>query len=408
MNKKAGAVLAGLLLLLGFLLQSEVAAGEAPQTIKIGSAVSLTGILGGGGAQNKAGYEIGVEHINKKGGVFVKEFNKRIPMELIVLDDESNPTVTVNRMETLYNTHNVVAYLGGTTSFIHAAQAPIAEKNKVPFLMEGTMLWAVHQKGYKYNFSPFPKSPDVAEAIFALLNTVPQGQRPKRVAMFMEKGPVGMELADFFKKEMKKYGGYELVAQLDHTTGTKDFSPLILQAKSGRAEVLLTGPTPPDGILMVKQMKELGYFPKFFFMYRAADSRSWIESMKSDGDFLTVTPGWCNFVKFPGVEELNKRSMERFNHPADIHAGPAYACIQVLANAIERAGTLDRAKIRDAIAATDMMTVIGPTKFRADGNGDILPYVLQWQGEKHQIVWPKSIATAKLLYPAPDWSVRKK
>ena len=114
----------------------------------------------------KAGYEIAIDDINKKGGVFVKEFNKKIPLELILLDDESNMTLTVSRMETLYSTNDVVAYLGGFSSPMHAAQAPIAEKNKVPFLMVGTYLYSIHQKGYKYNFSPFPKSPDCAKGVF--------------------------------------------------------------------------------------------------------------------------------------------------------------------------------------------------------------------------------------------------
>ena len=64
----------------------------------------------------KAGYEIAIDDINKKGGVFVKEFNKKIPLELILLDDESNMTLTVSRMETLYSSNDVVAYLGGFSS----------------------------------------------------------------------------------------------------------------------------------------------------------------------------------------------------------------------------------------------------------------------------------------------------
>jgi branched-chain amino acid transport system substrate-binding protein len=267
--------------------------------------------------------------------------------------------------------------------------------------MEGTMLWSIHQKGYKYNFSPFPKSNDVAMAIMGLMDTIPAAQRPKKIAMFMEKGPVGMELAGMFKEQMKKYGGYDLVLHKEHTMGLKDFSSLILPAKAAGADVLIAGPTPSDGLLMVKQMKELEYFPKFFFMYRAADSWSWSQGMGKDGDYLTTTPGWSNRVKFPGVAELNKRHMEKYNRDSDVHVGPCYACVQILANAIERAGTLDRAKIRDAVASTNMTTVIGPTKFRPDGTGDIIPFVLQWQNMKSEIVWPKEQATAQLIFPAP-------
>src|SRR5256884_8862180 len=82
----------------------------AAQTIKVGAVVPLTGRYGGGGAQVRAGYEIGVEHVNAAGGVDVG--GKKLPLELVLLDDESDATKTVSRLETL-GAPGVVAYLGG-------------------------------------------------------------------------------------------------------------------------------------------------------------------------------------------------------------------------------------------------------------------------------------------------------
>ena len=376
----------------------------APKTIKVGSSCSLTGEFGSGGAMCKAGYEIAIDDVNKKGGIFVKEFNKRIPLELILMDDESNMTLTVSRMETLYSTNDVVAYLGGFSSPIHAAQAPIAEKNKVPFLIVGTYLYSVHQKGYKYNFSPYPKSVDCAKEIFELLDSIPASQRPKKVAIFMEKAPVGMELGDMWKNESIKHG-YGNPFYRDQPREMKDFSPLIMAAKAEGAEILLTGPTTPEGITMTKQMKELDYNPKFYFAYRAPNPMAWGQALGKDGDYV-VSGGWNNRLKFPGVKELNESHMKKFNRPADMLTGPAYACVQVLANAIEKAGSLDRAKIRDAIAASNIMTVIGPVKFRPDGTGVVLNFTTQWQKGKQEVIFPKQYATAPFIYPMPKWSER--
>ena len=380
-------------------------AKEAPKTIKLGSSCSLTGPFGSGGAMCKAGYEIAIEHINAKGGVFVKEFNKKIPLELILLDDESNFTLTVSRMEALYTTHDVVAYLGGFSSPMHAAQAPIAEKNKVPFLMVGTYLYSIHQKGYKYNFSPFPKSPDCAKAVFDILDSIPAAQKPKKVAIFMEKAPVGMELGDMWKDGSIKRGYGEPLYR-DQPREMKDFSPLIMAAKAEGSEILLTGPTTPEGITMTKQLKELDYNPKFYFAYRAPDPMAWGNALGKDGDYVVLGPGWNAGLKFPGVKELNESHMKKFNRPADVITGPAYACVQALAGAIEKAGTLDRAKIRDAIAATNMMTVIGPLKFRPDGTGVVVYFGVQWQKGKQEVVFPKEYATAPLVFPMPKWSER--
>jgi branched-chain amino acid transport system substrate-binding protein len=87
--------------------------------------------------------------------------------------------------------------------------------------------------------------------------------------------------------------------------------------------------------------------------------------------------------------------------------GPAYACVQIAAAAIARAGSAtEHAKIRDAIAATDMTTVIGPVRFRPDGTGIVANAFAQWQNGKQELVYPKEFATAPLAYPAPAFSNR--
>jgi branched-chain amino acid transport system substrate-binding protein len=111
-------------------------------------------------------------------------------------------------------------------------------------------------------------------------------------------------------------------------------------------------------------------------------------------------------MKFPGVDKLNADYQAEFGRPADLLTGPAYACMQIVANAIEKAGTLDRDKIRDAMAATDMETVIGPVTFNPDGTGNVLDPMIQWQKGKLELVMPPEYATAELAYPAPPFEER--
>src|SRR5438094_8615625 len=84
-----------------------------PDKIAVGAVVPLTGRYAAGGEQIKNGYELAVEAINGAGGVDVKEFGKKIPLKLVIQDDESDPTKTVQRLETLYTSDQVLAYLGG-------------------------------------------------------------------------------------------------------------------------------------------------------------------------------------------------------------------------------------------------------------------------------------------------------
>jgi len=117
-------------------------------------------------------------------------------------------------------------------------------------------------------------------------------------------------------------------------------------------------------------------------------------------------PGWHYGENFPGVAELNEQHQADFGRPADVLVGPAYACVQVLADSIERAGTLDRDAIRDAIAETDMMTVIGPVTFNADGTGNVLNPVVQWLDGQQELIWPLDQATADFVYPAVPFDER--
>ena len=166
-------------------------------------------------------------------------------------------------------------------------------------------------------------------------------------------------------------------------------------------------PTPPDGMTMIKQMKELGYTPKLTFFIRAPDPPVWAKNLGKDGDYVLLAPGWHHAVKAPGVKELNDAHQAKFGRPADPITGPGYACVQILAAAIARAGTLDREKVRDAIAATDMTTVIGPVKFRPDGTGVVKAGLFaQWQNGKQELVWPREFATVPVVYPAPPFARR--
>jgi len=381
-------------------------AAPAPAAIEIGASVPLTGKYGSLGQQVKPGYEIAVNDINASGGVYVKDYGTKIPLHLTIYDDESDPTKAVSKMETLYSDRKVVAYLGGCGSDMHAATVPIAEKNKVPYLGVSFALYKIHQQGYKYLFSPFVKSPDQGKDVYEYLNAmIPEGQRPTKVAIFQEKTDWGIELCGLWRTNAPKYG-YQVVVYEEYAPGTKDYSDIILKAKAAGAESLLCMPSPPDGLAMIKQMSELGWAPKFTLMIRAPEGITWGQSLGPVGDYVTIFPSWHHGEKFPGVAELNAKYQAQFGRPADLLTGPAYACVQILADAITRAGTLDRDKIRDALAATNMMTVEGPVSFRSDGTGVVLDPLIQWQKGNLELVWPAEHATAKFAYPAPPFDKR--
>jgi branched-chain amino acid transport system substrate-binding protein len=373
------------------------------QTVKVGAVVPLTGRYAALGGQVKTGYEMGAQHINTAGGVTVG--GKNLQIELTLLDDESDPTKTVARMETLAS-QGVVVYLGGAGSDLHAAASSIADKNKTPYLGVAFALNGIHQQGLRYLFSPFPKSPDLTNETFVFLDAaIPAAQRPRKVALFLERTDWGKEMGSLWESTAKKRG-YQIAASGEYAPGSKDFSDLILRAKSAGAEIVLALPSPPDGMTIVKQMKELDFNTKVNLFIRAADPPVWSQNLGKDGDYVLLSPGWHFAARYPKVAELNEAHQKLFNRPADPLVGPAYACLQILADAVTRAKTLDRDKVRDAIAATKMMTVVGPVRFRADGTGEVKVFFQQWLKGKQELVWPKEFATAPFGYPAPPFDKR--
>jgi branched-chain amino acid transport system substrate-binding protein len=374
---------------------------NAPLAINIGAAVPITGTQADGGAQIQAGYQFAVDTINAAGGIFVKQYNAKIPLQLTILDDESDPAKTVSQLETLYSSNHVVAYLGGFSSTLNVAGCTVGEKNKVPWIGVSFAAMEPFQQGFKYVFSPFEKTSDF-KLVFEMLKN--QLDPPTKVAIWQRQEDWGAEMGDMWKKAASVYG-YQIIDYQIYAPNTTDFSSLITSAKSKGADIVLGLPTTPEGIAMVKQMKWLDYVPKAVFLVRGADAAIWGDT--AEGNYVLEMPGWHSSVNYPGVDAINAWYQEKYHRPADVMVGPAYSCVQILADAIQRAGTLNPDDIRDAILHTNMMTVQGEMSFRADGTGVIQNFIVtQWQNGKIQLVWPSNMASSDLVYPFPAWTGR--
>jgi len=372
---------------------------DAPESITIGAVVPLTGAFAGGGAQIERGYRYAVEAINEAGGVSVEEFGVSLPLELEVRDDASDPNQTASNMEELGGA-GVVAYLGGFATPVVAAGTAIAERSEIPYLAVATSTQALHEQGFRYFFSPFPKSPDMAVTTYEMLNgLIPEGDRPLRVGIFQESTDWGEELGPLWA-ENATASGYEVVLHETYAPGATDFTDIILRAQAADVQALFSLPTPPDGFAIYQQMGELGWKPPFNLVVRAADVPTW-NDLGEAGEGVVLSTPWHPGLGFPGTEEVNARHLDEEGRPADPVVGSAYALVEILADAIERAGTLDHEAVRDAIAATDgLSTIIGPITFREDGTAPVPNPLMQRVGGAIELIWPADAASSELVYPA--------
>ena len=383
-------------LILMFACVSANAKPAAPETIKIGILISFTGPDGMVGKPAKDGYELAVGKVNKDGGVYVKEYGKKIPLELIIMDMETNPEKAVARAEAL-NQQNASIVCGTT---LMSATSDIFEKNRLPAITSLVTTVGLFQRGFKYYFGISKMNDGVVDAIYAAFAKIPKGQKPTKWAIWQEQTDWIAELFDLARQQASAQG-VTFVSDSKYPMVAQDMSPLILAAKKADAEVIFSAPVPPDAITMLKQMRELDYKPKAIIMIRASDDPAWVHMTGPMGDYVIGAPDWHPALNYPGVKELNDAYKAKFGTDTHITAGNAYASIQIVAAAIEKAGTLDRTKIRDAIAGIDMMTVYGPVKFNNGRRVYAPPVVTQWQKGVMEMVWPDDMKTKAMVYPMP-------
>jgi branched-chain amino acid transport system substrate-binding protein len=374
---------------------------NAPAVIKIGGMLSITGGDSSTGIMAQFIFQYAIDEINKNGGVFVKAYNKKIPLELDIKDNQTDPEKLMAAAEQL-NADGCPVVIGTTLAGI---AANIFEKNKLALLVTQCDVVALTQQGFKYYFDTSQLNSGTAQAIFQLVDSLPKDQVPTKWAFFEEQSDWIIELVQYFKQEAAKRdisfayeGQYQMLAP--------DFSQLILGAKNSGAEVLVASPTTPDGINMLRQMQQLDYRPKAIIFFRAATDPSWAD-LGELGDYIIESSEWSTLLApdNPKVIELVSawRAKAGENAPT-AGIGSDYALVQIIAAAIEKAGSLDRDAIRDAIAATDMDTLEGHTTFDANGvRVNPTLSVMQWQGGNEYLVWPKGPAykTKDVVWPIP-------
>ncbi len=412
-NKRIGGLkeLSVVLSLVGLLLTGicggSLASEPVPAAIKIGVSNALTGMYASNGKEIQGGYKIALKHINDAGGVYLKEFNKKIPLEILIMDNESDLTKAGSRLEKLYSVDKVDVFLGGCIGALTIPQMAIAEKYRTPIIAPIMTSTAEFEKGYRYSFTPFQSEQDQALAFLDMLDSIPKNQRSNRVAYLGVQDEWGVSTGKYLKEFAAKRGA-EIVNFEMFSMATTDFSSLIINSKRAGADALFTTPSRPQGVRLVKQMKELDWSPKFSYIIRGATTSTWPQNLGKDGDYVCHTSGWSHHLKLPGVQEFNRDYKSTYGNLPEATAGVAYACAQIMADALQRAGSLDREKIRNAIAATDLMTVMGPMRFKPNGRGEgkYNRAVNQWQNGKEELVWPKDQATVPFAYPIPPWKER--
>jgi branched-chain amino acid transport system substrate-binding protein len=367
--------------------------------IVIGASIPLSGDLAGFGSFVKWGYETAVEQVNDAGGLQIGGVKRKV--DLVILDDKTDPNQTSANTEKLISANNAVALLGSCTPMLVIPGALVADRNGVP-LVTGCIPTGLFSdaKPWTSAWAIFFSERDIVKAPFETLAAAGVTTN-KKVAIIHDNGPDGVIVGKQAWPAAAKGFGYQVVARVEVPVENADFTAAVQQVKRSGAEIVLVDVITPQAVSLRKQMATGGYVPKVLVMEKGGEPVQFAQALGSLSDGVLVGAYWDPSFPYAGAKELAQAYEKDSGQSWSQHIADSYTAAKVLLDAISRAGSSDRARINEAIRTTDAMYPAGRVRFTDQHTAVLDLAYVQWQGGKTVVVWPPDRSTGSLLFPIP-------
>ena len=414
-------------------------------TLKVGAAVSLTGKYSTNGEHTRNGYNLAVKHINEAGGVKVGD--QMLMLEVVYYDDESTPARGAQLAERLISQDGINFLLGPYSSGLTKAIAPVTEKHGVPMVEGNGASRSLFTQGYEYLFAVLSTSEQYLSSAIDLAaeRARADGRDPSdlKVAMAFENDPFSQDVRAGVVDDVHRHG-MKIVIDDKLPPELNDMSTTLTKVKAVKPDILVVSGHAKGAATAIRQVAEQRVDVPMLAITHC-DSAQVIKKFGDAAEFTLCASQWASSVPArltdgPSATHWRRpifrpstatsRSTrpatlsyedELFGTAADYAATfeaeygyvPPYqsaestAAVQTLVAAIERAGTLDRRAVRDALAQTDIQTFYGNVKIDETGKNIGKPMVLfQVQDGEYKVVAPTRWAASELIHPRPNWKDR--
>lgn len=388
-----------------------IAAGENAtakvegDTIILGAAVSLTGKYSTNGKNTQDGYELAVKTINENGGV--KVGGKSYKLKVVYYDDESTPARAAQLAERLINQDGVKYMLGPYSSGLTTAIAPVTEKYKIPMVEGNGASVSLFNKGYKYLFATLSTTEFYLKSAVALMAEKASeiGKKPSQVtiAMAFENDPFSRDIRAGVVEDAKKHG-MRIVIDDKLPPELNDMAATLTKVKALKPDLLVVSGHAKGATLVVRQSNEMKVRTPMMATTHC-DSAKVAETMPAESEGFLCASQWDRSLKyadkwFGRAEDYAQLFDKMFHYAPPYQAAESTAAVLVFVDALQRCGCFENAKLRDAIAATDMETFYGRIKFDKTGKNIAKPMILyQVQKGRLRVVAPTKWADAKAIFP---------
>lgn len=389
---------------------SSASSSKSATEIVVGSALPLTGQESRAGGFFKTAYEMAVDEVNKDGGVMVKDANKKLPVRLILQDDRTEANLSRDLFERLATVDKVNFFLGGYSTSLGVAHAPVADQYKVPYVTGGEAAVEIFTRGQKYVFGLLSSVENLAISTMEWIKYFQdQGKlaKPGKITVLWENSAHGKDyqrgVNDYVKKNPDRFK-VVLDEQFQYP-GATDHRPLLQKAKSAAADFFLVDAHLEDYILMHRQYAELGLYHQVVTYGARGPEKAARDQLGKSTDYVASATWWSADLPYKQSKDFVTRFKAKTNATPEWYHALAYSAAMTLFKGIEQAGTLDRDKVRDKLAKITLADQIlpgGKIYFRDNGQIDN-PFVVteNLPDGSAPIVWPLDAKTGDSVLPYP-------
>jgi len=359
-------------------------AQETPTEIRIGGTISESGIYQAiGGPFGKLG-QAWADRVNARGGIFLKQYNKSLPIKLIVYDDKSEATTALSLYERLATVDKVDLFIGPFSSGLNNAAVQAALTNKVPFFVpEGNdaVIYKEPNPWRATGLAPAEREYDRLVPLYDKLRGV------KTLAILARDNLHEQSSAQAFGDNMKQKG-VQIVYQEIAPKETKDFASIVLKMKQANPDlVLLESLAAPFSIQFAKQARELGLAPKELVIGHMPVPI--IKALGSAAENIVAAVYYFEGDTPDHQEFFAICKAAGFEPWQFAESGIRFRTYRRIEDALTRAGTLDHEAVRKAMYEADFM-LFGEEHMKVDarGYGTDVPYPVEFMGGKMVSLWP--------------------
>jgi branched-chain amino acid transport system substrate-binding protein len=351
------------------------------------------------GADEKRGYEMAIEDINSKGGILGAQIAP------VYEDTKGDPTTAVQAAQRLISEEKVVAILGEYSSSTTAATYGVCKQTEqLCILVGGSSITLDKDFGgspWYWHLSPYGTYyASTARKFFESLNPAPAS-----IAIVYEDTLYGSSLSEALKEELAS-SSIKVVAFESFTAGSSDYTALLKRVQQTSPDILFVNSFPQDTILLWTQAKQINFSPKLMIGTAGVSFPTFQTTLGKDADYAADIEVWVPSVNYTGTSDWVQAFKSKYNQDPTYWAPLSYINVEAFAKAVTEAGSLDQAKIEDALGNVKYDSVMGPFSFdeRHQAFKDVIIFQIQ-DGQK-VVVYPGQAAGGEIKYPVPGWSER--